>query len=114
LLRNRRVRAELGAADCAGYNAAFDFLSERPDVTSFASCELPAALDAFEPAQTWQRGPRRSRANILDIVANDPDQDPFKLLGFEPRDLTPEESAVMQGRPLEATMKLNGGSTVDI
>ena len=56
----------------------------------------------------------RTFANILDIVANDPDQDPFKLLGFEPRDLKPEESAVMEGRQLEAANDDEyGGSSVD-
>ena len=33
----------------------------------------------------------RTFANILDIVATEPDQDPFKLLDLKPRDLTPEE-----------------------
>jgi hypothetical protein len=57
----------------------------------------------------------RTFANILDIVANDPDQDPFKLLGFEPRDLTPEESAVMEGRQLEAANDGEyGGGTVEL
>jgi hypothetical protein len=44
----------------------------------------------------------RTFANILDIVATDPEQDPYKLLGFEPKDLSPEERAVMAGRALEA------------
>jgi hypothetical protein len=44
----------------------------------------------------------RTFANIVDIIATDPDQDPFQLLGFTPKDLSPEEKAVLEGRPLEA------------
>lgn len=44
----------------------------------------------------------RTFANIIDIVASDPEQDAYTLLGFEPKDLSPEEKAVMEGRSLEA------------
>ncbi|HKY38422.1 MAG TPA: BREX system ATP-binding protein BrxD [Polyangiaceae bacterium] len=44
----------------------------------------------------------RTFTNIVDIVATDPEQDPFKLLGFTPKDLSPEEKAAIEGRSLEA------------
>ena len=57
----------------------------------------------------------RTFANILDIVATDAEQDPYKLLGFEPKDLSPEEKAVMEGRALEAPPDEDfGGGTVEM
>jgi hypothetical protein len=44
----------------------------------------------------------RTFTNIVDIIAADPEQDPFKLLGFEPKDLSVEERAVMDGRSLDS------------
>jgi hypothetical protein len=58
----------------------------------------------------------RTFANILDIVATDPEQDPYKLLGFEPKDLSAEEKAAIEGRPLEAPPEDGefGGGTVSM
>jgi hypothetical protein len=58
----------------------------------------------------------RTFTNLVDILASDPDQDPFKLLGFEPRDLSPEEQAVLEGRALEAPPDEDdfGGSSVEM
>ena len=33
----------------------------------------------------------RTFVNVLDVLADDPDQDAHGLLGFEPKELTPEE-----------------------
>jgi P-loop Domain of unknown function (DUF2791) len=44
----------------------------------------------------------RTFVNVLDVLADDPDQDAHGLLGFEPKDPTPEEEAVLAGRSLEA------------
>ncbi|WP_437310916.1 BREX system ATP-binding protein BrxD [Sorangium sp. So ce388] len=43
----------------------------------------------------------RTFVNVLDVLADDPDQDAQGLLGFEPAGLTPEEEAVLAGRKLE-------------
>jgi hypothetical protein len=43
----------------------------------------------------------RKLVNVLDILADDPDQDAHRLLGFEPTDLTAEEEAVLAGRSLD-------------
>jgi hypothetical protein len=58
----------------------------------------------------------RTFVNLLDVVADDPEQDPSKLLGFEPALLTPEEEAVLAGRKLDEPPSDDafGGSTVDL
>jgi hypothetical protein len=43
----------------------------------------------------------RSLVGILDVLADDPEQDAHQLLGFEPAVLTPQEEAVMAGRKLD-------------
>ncbi len=43
----------------------------------------------------------RTLVNILDVLADDPDQDAHALLGFKPENLTPEEEAVLAGRKLD-------------
>ena len=43
----------------------------------------------------------RTFVNVLDVLADDPEQDVSNLLGFEPAALTPEEEAVLAGRKLE-------------
>ncbi|HLV21761.1 MAG TPA: BREX system ATP-binding protein BrxD [Polyangiaceae bacterium] len=43
----------------------------------------------------------RTFVNLLDVLADDEEQDAHALLGFEPRELTPEEEAVMAGRKLD-------------
>lgn len=43
----------------------------------------------------------RTFVNLLDVLADDPEQDAAALLGFEPAALTPEEEAVMAGRKLD-------------
>lgn len=43
----------------------------------------------------------RTFVNLLDVLADDPDQDARALLGFQPSALTPEEEAVLAGRSLE-------------
>lgn len=40
----------------------------------------------------------RTFVNVLDILADDPDQDAHSLLGFQPAALTPEEEAALAGR----------------
>lgn len=50
----------------------------------------------------------RTFVNLLDVLADDPDQDPHALLGFKPVDLTPEEEAVLAGRQLEPTPSEGG------
>lgn len=56
----------------------------------------------------------RTFVNILDVLADDKDQDAHTLLGFKPGDLTPEEEAVLAGRDLEAPTAEDGfgGSTM--
>ena len=59
----------------------------------------------------------RTFVNILDVLADDPDQDAHTLLGFEPAELTKEEEAVLAGRKLEEPPPSNdgfGGSAVDM
>jgi hypothetical protein len=57
----------------------------------------------------------RTFANILDIVASNPEQDPYKLLGFEPKNLSAEEKAVIEGRSLEAPPEDEfGGGAVEM
>jgi hypothetical protein len=58
----------------------------------------------------------RTFVNILDVLADDADQDAAALLGFEPASLTPEEEAVIAGRQLDqppAEDEFNG-ATIDI
>lgn len=43
----------------------------------------------------------RTFVNLLDVLADDEEQDAHTLLGFEPKELTPEEEAVMAGRKLD-------------
>lgn len=43
----------------------------------------------------------RTFVNILDLLADDPDQDAHALLGFKPAELTAEEQAVLDGRKLD-------------
>lgn len=43
----------------------------------------------------------RTFVNILDVLADDPEQDAHALLGFEPAILTSEEEAVIAGRKLD-------------
>ena len=43
----------------------------------------------------------RSLVNLLDVLADDEDQDAHTLLGFQPAALTPQEEAVMAGRKLD-------------
>jgi hypothetical protein len=57
----------------------------------------------------------RTFANIVDIIASDPEQDPFKLLQFTAKDLSPEEKAAVEGRPLETPPDDEfGGGTVEM
>jgi hypothetical protein len=58
----------------------------------------------------------RTFVNILDLLADDPDQDASQLLGFEPAELTPEEEAVMAGRKLDEPPHDDGfgGSSVSM
>jgi BREX system ATP-binding protein BrxC/D len=43
----------------------------------------------------------RKLVGVLDILADNPEQDVRQLLGFEPAELTPEEEAVLAGRSLD-------------
>lgn len=43
----------------------------------------------------------RRYVDILDILADDPEQDAHALLGFQPAGLSPEEEAVLAGRKLD-------------
>ena len=43
----------------------------------------------------------RTFVNVLDVLADDPEQSAHGLLGYEPKDLTVEEEAVIAGRKLE-------------
>ncbi len=58
----------------------------------------------------------RTFVNILDLLADDPDQDANQLLGFQPAELTPEEEAVMAGRKLDEPPPDDGfgGSSVSM
>ena len=44
----------------------------------------------------------RKIVNVLDALADDPEADASTMLGFKPEGLTPEEEAVLAGRPIEA------------
>jgi hypothetical protein len=57
----------------------------------------------------------RTFVNILDILADDPDQE-ASALGFKAEALTPEEQAVLAGRSLEQVADDDGfdGSTIDV
>lgn len=50
----------------------------------------------------------RTFVNLLDVLADDPDQDAHALLGFRPAELTPEEEAALAGRKLEAPSSDDG------
>ena len=58
----------------------------------------------------------RTFVNVLDVLADDPDQDAHGLLGFEPAVLTTEEEAVLAGRKLEEPPAGDdfGGAGVDM
>lgn len=58
----------------------------------------------------------RTFVNVLDVLADDPDQDAHGLLGFEPAALTAEEEAVLAGRKLEEPPAGDdfGGAGVDM
>jgi hypothetical protein len=58
----------------------------------------------------------RTFVNIMDVLADDPEQDATSLLGFQPAALTPEEEAIMAGRNLEEppTGDGFGGAAVDM
>jgi len=58
----------------------------------------------------------RTFVNVLDVLADDPDQDAHDLLGFEPAALTAEEEAVLAGRKLEEPPPDDGfgGAGVDM
>jgi hypothetical protein len=58
----------------------------------------------------------RTFVNILDILADDPDQRADALLDFEPKDLSPEENAVMAGRSPDALIEEEPfeGATFDV
>src|SRR5690606_34071038 len=43
----------------------------------------------------------RTFVNMLDVLADDPEQDAHGLLGFTPADLTAEEEAILAGRKLD-------------
>lgn len=43
----------------------------------------------------------RTFVNLLDVLADDPEQEAHQLLGFQPTELTPEEEAVLAGRNLD-------------
>jgi hypothetical protein len=43
----------------------------------------------------------RTLVNVLDVLADDPEQDAHALLGFTPAMLSPQEEAVMAGRKLD-------------
>lgn len=52
----------------------------------------------------------RTFVNVLDVLADDAERDAHDLLGFQPASLTPEEEAVMAGRPLDEF----SGATVEM
>lgn len=54
--------------------------------------------------------------SLLDVLADDPDQDASTLLGFQPAALTPEEEAVLAGRKLDEPPPDDGfgGAAVDM
>ncbi|MCC6649975.1 MAG: BREX system ATP-binding protein BrxD [Candidatus Eisenbacteria bacterium] len=58
----------------------------------------------------------RTFVNVLDVLADDPDQNAHGLLGFEPAALTAEEEAVLAGRKLEEPPASDdfGGAGVDM
>jgi hypothetical protein len=58
----------------------------------------------------------RTFVNILDLLADDPEQDASKLLGFELAEPTPEEEAVIAGRKLDEPPPDDGfgGSSVSM
>ena len=59
----------------------------------------------------------RTFVNILDVLADDPEQDARGLLGFTPSELTPEEEAVLAGRKLDEPPPSDdgfGGAAVDM
>lgn len=58
----------------------------------------------------------RTFVNVLDVLADDPDQNAHGLLGFEPAALTAEEEAVLAGRKLEEPPAGDdfGGAGVDM
>lgn len=57
----------------------------------------------------------RKLVDVLDILADDPEQDAHALLGFTPEKLTPQEEAVMAGRKLdEPPTDAFDGSSVDM
>jgi hypothetical protein len=58
----------------------------------------------------------RTFVNILDLLADDADQDASALLGFEPAALTAEEEAVLAGRKLDEPPPDDdfGGSSVSM
>ena len=43
----------------------------------------------------------RTFVNVLDTLADNPEQDAHALLGFQPGELTPQEEAVLAGRTLD-------------
>jgi hypothetical protein len=58
----------------------------------------------------------RTFVNVLDTLADNAEQDAHELLGFQPRELTPQEEAVLAGRKLDEppTDDGFGGSAVDM
>jgi hypothetical protein len=58
----------------------------------------------------------RTFVNILDILADNPDQHADPLLGFQAKDLSPEVAAVMAGRPPDAVADDEPfeGATLDV
>jgi P-loop Domain of unknown function (DUF2791) len=58
----------------------------------------------------------RTFVNILDVLADNEDQDAHQLLGFKPADLTPQEEAVLAGRKLDEPPPDDGfgGAAVDM
>ncbi len=58
----------------------------------------------------------RTFVNILDVLADDPDQEASTMLGFQPASLTAEEEAVLAGRKLDEPPPDDdfGGSSVSM
>lgn len=58
----------------------------------------------------------RTFVNILDVLADNPEQSAHGLLGFAPAELTPEEEAVLAGRKLDEPPPDDGfgGASVDM
>jgi len=58
----------------------------------------------------------RTFVNVLDTLADNPEQDAHALLGFQPGELTPQEEAVLAGRKLDEPPADDGfgGSAVDM